>query len=543
MWFSEQPTYTGTWDDLGVNALRVDVPQLRALLLAVGAAGVAVLVGLAARANSAAPHAETWLIVLDVAVGLGFVAAGAWSTGSAAERWLIAGVGTAWLLGSVFVTAQLLHQAVLAVALVAFPAGRVRGWVSWALTGVAVLVALQLVPQVAVAMLFVAIAIAVAVRRRGDLVAAAFPVTAAAGVAIVLAFSWSVSRASPGAFDPTLMLAIYETVLLAVALTFPVALRAANSQRTRFADELLSGEPLTGLAGLASVLGHALGQPVRIFRWSDEESAYVEESGEQVAIGADGLRWLTVDDADGPVAVVAHRSAALDDAPTADAVVGAVRLAVTNLRLQELQLEQLAALEASRARILAAGDRQRQQAAAELRDNVEPPMRQAESELRAARAVDADSDMASTIDIVVQELRAASQEITDLVAGVPPAQLGGGQLRDALKSLAARSPVSVSVAVAADVAGDPAAETTLFYVCSEALANAVKHAGSSRVAIDVVRQDDAIVATIADDGCGGADPSGSGLQGLVDRLAAENGRLRVDSPPGAGTTVTAMIPR
>jgi signal transduction histidine kinase len=170
-------------------------------------------------------------------------------------------------------------------------------------------------------------------------------------------------------------------------------------------------------------------------------------------------------------------------------------------------------------------------------------MRQAESELRAARAVDADSDTASTIDIVVQELSAASQEITDLVAGVPPARLGGGRLRDALKSLAARSPVSVSVAVAADVAGDRAAETTLFYVCSEALANAVKHARASRVAIDVVRQDDATVATIADDGCGGADPSGSGLQGLADRLAAENGWLQVDSPPGAGTTVTAMIPR
>ena len=508
-----------------------------------GAAGVVVLAGFAARADSAAAQAETWLIVLDVAVGLGFVAAGALSTGSAAERWLIAGVGIAWLLGSVFVAAQLLHQAVLAVALVAFPAGRVRGWVSWALTGVAALVALQLVPQVAVAMLFAAITIAVAVRKRGDRVAAAYPVTAAAGVAILLAFSWSVSRASPGAFEPTLMLAIYETVLLTGALTFPFAVRAVDRHRTRLADQLLSGEPLTGLAGLASVLGRVLGQPVRIFRWQDEESAYVDENGEQVAIGAKGMRWLTVDDPDGPVAVVAHRSAALDDPPTAEAVAAAVRLAVTNLRLQELQLEQLAALEASRARILAAGDRQRQQAAAELRDNVEPPMRQAESELRAARAVDADSDTASTIDIVVQELTAASQEITDLVAGVPPAQLGGGRLRDALESLAAHSPVPVSVAVATDVADDPATETTLFYVCSEALANAIKHARASRVTIEVGRQNGAIVASVADDGCGGADPIGSGLQGLADRLAAVNGRLRVDSPPGAGTRLTATIPR
>jgi signal transduction histidine kinase len=97
------------------------------------------------------------------------------------------------------------------------------------------------------------------------------------------------------------------------------------------------------------------------------------------------------------------------------------------------------------------------------------------------------------------------------------------------------------VVVADDAAGGQETETALFYVCCEALANAVKHAHATRVAITVERLDGEIVATVSDDGCGGADPSGSGLQGLADRLAARNGRLRVDSPPGAGTTVTAMI--
>jgi signal transduction histidine kinase len=62
------------------------------------------------------------------------------------------------------------------------------------------------------------------------------------------------------------------------------------------------------------------------------------------------------------------------------------------------------------------------------------------------------------------------------------------------------------------------------------------------VAITVERLDGELVATIADDGRGGANPAGSGLQGLADRLAACRGRLRVDSPPGAGTTVTATVP-
>jgi signal transduction histidine kinase len=108
--------------------------------------------------------------------------------------------------------------------------------------------------------------------------------------------------------------------------------------------------------------------------------------------------------------------------------------------------------------------------------------------------------------------------------------------------VAKRSPVPVSVTVDADAAGDADTETAFFYVCSEALANAVKHADANRIDITVRRVNSAIMATVSDDGRGGANPSGSGLLGLADRLAARRGRLRVDSPPGAGTTVTATLP-
>jgi signal transduction histidine kinase len=108
--------------------------------------------------------------------------------------------------------------------------------------------------------------------------------------------------------------------------------------------------------------------------------------------------------------------------------------------------------------------------------------------------------------------------------------------------LAEASPVPVTVAVADHATGDQGTETALFYVCSESLANAAKHAQATAVAISVRRLEDQLVATVSDDGRGGADPSGSGLQGLADRLATCNGQLRVDSPPGAGTTVTASLP-
>jgi signal transduction histidine kinase len=501
-----------------------------------------VLVALAAQADSSAPAASPWLTAMDVAVGLAFVAAGVAARGPLPERVLVAAVGPAWLAGSFLVGARSLHQAVLVVALVAFPAGRVRGIAAWVLVGLAGLAALGLVPQLGVAALFAGIAAVVLARWRAGPAAAWYPAVAAAAIAAVLAWVWWIAHRRTGTFDATVILVGYELVLLLVAGCFPLAAAAVLRARARLADPLLSEGQLVGLDGLAVVLGDVLGDPdLRVYRWRELEAAYVDGRGQRVA-GPGDRRWLAVDGPNGPVAVVAHRSSALDLGPTAAAVADAVRLAVTHLRLREEQLERLGELEASRARLVAAADRQRARAAAELRQDVEAPLRVAQSELVAMRAGVRDPGAAAAVDVVVQELAAATGELADLVAGIPPADLGGGRLGRALQALAEASPVPVTVAVAEDAAASQEAETALFYVCCEALANAVKHAGATRVAIAVERQENGVVATVADDGGGGADPSGSGLVGLADRLAARNGRLRVDSPPGAGTTVTATVP-
>jgi signal transduction histidine kinase len=513
--------------------------------MAISAGGVVamgVLVALAVRADSQAPSASPWLTAMDVAVGLAFVAAGRAARGPVAERGLVAAIGPAWLAGSFLVGVRSLHQAVLAVALVAFPAGRVRGVASWLLVGLAGLVALQLVPQLGVAALFAGIAVAALARRRTDPAAAWYPAAAAAAVAAVLAWVWWTTHLRAGTFDATEILLGYELVLLLVAGCFPVGAAAVLRQRTRLADRLLSEGQLPGLDGLAAVLGDALGdRELRVYRWSEPEAAFVDGHGRRVARGTD-RQWLTVAGPDGPIAAVEHRSPALDDGPTAAAVFAAVRLAVTHLRLREEQRDRLRELEDSRARIVAAADRQRERAAAELRAAVDAPLRIARSELHTVRPSIRDPEASAALDVVIQELEAATREIADLVAGIPPADLGGGRLRQALDVLAEASPVPVTVAVADDATGDQGTETALFYVCSESLANAVKHAQATAVAISVRRLKDQLVATVSDDGRGGADPSGSGLQGLADRLATCNGQLRVDSPSGAGTTVTATVP-
>jgi signal transduction histidine kinase len=500
------------------------------------------LVVLAIRADAAAPHASTWLTVLDVATGLAFVVAAALAPGSHAERGLMAAVGVAWLTASFLPAARFVHQAALVVALIAFPAGRVRGSTRWLVVGLAVPVAIGLLPQITVAALFAVVALLVLIGGRRD-AATVYPTVAAVAVAAALGASWSVARWRADVFDPTVALVGYELVLLSIAIGFLVAAKAVIRRRGRLADRLLAGERLTGLDGFAVVLGRVLGDPsVQVFRWQSPDVGYVDERGRQVPTGGGDRRWLTVDDPNGRVAVVAHQSPALDDPPTADAVAAAVRLAVRHLRLQEEQRQQLAELEASRARLVAAADRERERAATQLRQDVGVSLQLAQSELTAVRPATRDPAVAGSLDVVVTELATARDEIVELVAGVPPAQLGGGRLRAALDAVAQRSPVSVSVAVATDAAGEAGTETAFFYVCSEALANAVKYADANRITITVRRVNGAIEAVISDDGRGGADASGSGLQGLADRLATLNGRLRVDSPPGAGTTVTAVVP-
>ena len=506
----------------------------------------AIAIGLIAvfaiRADAATPHASPWLITLDIATGLAFVVGAVVARGLSAERVLMGAVGVAWLTASFLPAARSLHQAVLVVSLVAFPAGRVRGLSRWLLACLAVPVGFGLLPQIGVAAVFTLVALLVLIEGRRD-PATGYPTVAAIAIAAVLGASWSVSRLRAEAFDPTVALVGYELVLLAVAVAFPLAAAAVIRSRARLADRLLAGERLVGLEGFAVVLRRALSDPsVQVFRWHGSNAGYVDERGRSVPTGGGERRWLTVVDAEAPVAVVAYKSSALDDPGTAEAVTAAVRLAVRHERLQHEQQQQLAELEASRVRIVAAADRERERAARQLREDVGVSLRLAQSELSAVRTAARDPAVVESLDIVDSELVTAQTEIIDLVAGVPPAHLGRGRLQEALQALAKRSPVPVSVTVAADAASGQDTEAALFYVCSEALANAVKHAAAKRIGITVRRINGAIEAVISDDGRGGADPSGSGLQGLADRVAARNGRLWVDSPPGAGTTVTAVVP-
>ena len=140
------------------------------------------------------------------------------------------------------------------------------------------------------------------------------------------------------------------------------------------------------------------------------------------------------------------------------------------------------------------------------------------------------------------QLARMQDELRQLARGINPRVLTEQGLASALSSLADESPIPVALTVSASRA-DPSAEACAYFVCSEALANVAKHASASRVSIVVSAKDDRLEVEIEDDGVGGVDlAGGSGLRGLADRVETLGGKLKVVSPRGGGTRLTAVIP-
>jgi signal transduction histidine kinase len=140
------------------------------------------------------------------------------------------------------------------------------------------------------------------------------------------------------------------------------------------------------------------------------------------------------------------------------------------------------------------------------------------------------------------ELALSLSELRELARGLHPAVLEHG-LAAALRSLASRSTVATTVAYEPPDRLPEPVELAAYFVASEALANVAKYAAATSVTMRVWRTGPVASIEVADDGVGGADDAGgSGLRGLADRVEALHGSLRVVSPPGAGTVVTAELP-
>ena len=214
-----------------------------------------------------------------------------------------------------------------------------------------------------------------------------------------------------------------------------------------------------------------------------------------------------------------------------------VAQAIANTEAQE-------ELAASRVRIVHAGDAERRRLARNLHDGAQQRLVTLSLSLRLADAkLRDDPEAREVLAQASEELALALQELRDLAHGIHPAVLTDHGLGPALEALASRAPIPVNLVAKPDRRLPESVEATAYYVVAEALTNVAKYANATVGTVTATCVNDQLLVEVADDGVGGADPGrGSGLRGLVDRVHALHGALRVDSRAGSGTRVVASIP-
>ena len=202
-------------------------------------------------------------------------------------------------------------------------------------------------------------------------------------------------------------------------------------------------------------------------------------------------------------------------------------------------------LDASRGRIVAASDEARRRIERDLHDGAQQRLVSLGLALRAARTAVPPQlgGLEGELTKVAEGLANVLDELREMARGIHPAILAKGGLGSALKTLARRCPVPVELDVRAQARLPERVEVAAYYVVSEALTNAAKHAHASVVNVEVETVEGALRLRVRDDGVGGADPvRGSGLVGLKDRVEALGGTLAVQSPAGAGTALRVELP-
>jgi len=299
---------------------------------------------------------------------------------------------------------------------------------------------------------------------------------------------------------------------------------------------------------IGGALAEALHDPtLEVAFWLPERGAYVDAEGRPIALPQDGhdraVTYLEHDDE--PLAALIHDPTLRYEPELIDAAAAAARLALQNARLQAELQAQLAKVKESRARIVAAGDEQRRRIERDLHDGAQQRLVALALDLKRAQGnLDgrAGLDVERLLGEAAEEVKIAVEELRELAGGIHPGILTQGGLSVALAALANKAPVPVTVDANLDRL-QPEIESTAYFVASEALTNVAKHAHASSASIRACVENGTLVIEVSDNGVGGVEADGgTGLRGLADRVEAQGGRLRIESPVGAGTRVRGEIP-
>jgi signal transduction histidine kinase len=294
--------------------------------------------------------------------------------------------------------------------------------------------------------------------------------------------------------------------------------------------------PLEGLSIAALV--HDTRRPVRVDSFAGASGPIAQESralGIRASVGCP----IVVEDRLWGVIAASTRAKAPFAAGTESQIGEFTELVATAIANAEGRGELLA----SRARVLAAADDARRHVVRDLHDGAQQRIVNTIVTLTLALQ-EQEHDGGTVGDLVAEGLehaKRANDELRELAHGLHPSVLARGGLRAGVAALVSRTTVPVSADVSVQRL-PPDIEASAYFVVAEALTNVAKHSDARGAHVKVWVEHRALHLEVRDDGVGGADPAGSGLVGLADRLAALGGRLRVASPPNGGTLVAATLP-
>ncbi|MDH4117084.1 MAG: histidine kinase [Acidimicrobiia bacterium] len=382
-------------------------------------------------------------------------------------------------------------------------------------------------------------------RSQGD--PAPWVVLAAAGLWAVTAGAAALDL---GLGDAALSGDVVPGATLVVLALVPVASALTSVHgmwgRAELADLVVEIE--RGHLDLQSAVARALGDDsVCVLRWSDEAAALVDEGGRPAGAEVEeGRRRTHLMSSGRLVGALEHDAFMLRRPDRLQAVAAVTGMALQVERLNAQVMTQLEEVRTSRSRIVSAGDLARRRVERDLHDGAQQRLVALGLLLqRGRRLVDGRvcDEVGALLDRASGEVRDALTELREVSRGMNPTLLNERGLAAAIEGLAERLPIAIEVGV---VAGRVSHETELtsYYVVAEALTNVIKHSGAPEASVTVEHQADGHLRIVVEDhGCGGAAAkSGSGLEGLSDRVSAIGGELRVVSPMDQGTTVEAVLP-
>jgi signal transduction histidine kinase len=287
---------------------------------------------------------------------------------------------------------------------------------------------------------------------------------------------------------------------------------------------------------LGALLAGATGDPqVRALFPSD--GAWVTSDGRAAVPGRDVVDVLRR----GQVSARIEFDQSRCDRAVVEAVVHEASAEIDNLGLRAELAKQVEQITESRARLAGAHLEERRRMERDLHDGAQQRILAIALQLRSARVNGSDTVLRDEVDRAISDLGLTVQELRDLASGLQPAALAGGGLRAATEELASRIPVRMKLDVV-DQRFPASVESAAWFVIAEAVSNAVKHACVLEVAIRVSASPSKLHVAVLDEGVGGVDPQGRGLQGLADRVAALGGALSAGDQPGGGTRVEAVLP-